>query len=259
MSGSATSFASLLCCWLAASAWAQSPPVATRGHGPVPEEYARAGDALVAVLFPGATRDWDDGRLVWPDGRREALSLSGLTRLRVGDTWWIAAGVDFPDKVAREIARLETLRAPGELVRSRVVVLRADGEFRPQDWREVEVDSESQVSQVHQVEILPPEATGGWPRLRVTATSAALEGEASMKVSWIGTLDTDSRSWLTRLPRAYQERRSGGRIREDAVQARPEDGRTRFYGVATGEALGPACPEPCRRRPLSLLGGMPVP
>ncbi len=259
MSGSATSFASLLCCWLAAGAWAQSPPAALRAEGRVPEEHARAGDALVAVLFPGATRDWSDGRLVWADGRREALSLSGLARLRVGDTWWIAAGVDFPEKVAREVARLEALRAPGELVRSRIVVVRADTDFKPLDWRQVEVDPESQVSQVHQVEIVPAADASRWPRLRVTATSAALEGEAALLVSWAGTVDMEERAWLTRLPRAYQERRPGGRVREDAVEARTEEGRTRFFGVASGEALGPACPEPCRRRPLSLLGGLPVP
>lgn len=255
MSRSATCFASLLCVLLGARAAAEVP--GARAGGRVSDEHARAGDAVVSAVFPGATRDWNDGRLIWPDGRREKLELSGLTRLRVGDTWWVAAGVDFPERVERELKRLETLRAPAEAVRGRVVVVRCGADFSVEAWRAFDADTEAMLSRVHAVEFVLPVDAGRWPRLRVSASSASLIGDAAMTVAWLGLLDAEAQAWVSRAPRAYQERRAGGQVKEDALEPRADNGRLRFYGVASGEPLGPACVEPCKRRPLALFDRMP--
>ncbi len=230
-----------------------SPP-GTRGGGRVSEEHARAGDALVGLLFPGATRDWRTDELVYPDGRRVLVQFSGMTRLRVGDTWWIAAGVDFPERLAAETKRLMALESPAEAVRSRLVIAKAGLDFAVQDHRLVEVDPESPLSAVHKVEIVPPAPEArAFPQLRVWASSAALRGDAALVVSWQGVLDAQNAAWVSRQPRGIAEQREKAKLREDLVEARRQDGQVRFHRASTGELLGRACAEPCRARPLSVF------
>ncbi len=227
---------------------------ATRGGGRVTEEHARAGDAVLSVVFPGASRDWRSDELVWPDGRRELVELSGLTRLRAGDVWWIAAGIDFPRRVEREIKRLKALESPAESVRSRLVIVKAAADFAVLDQRVVDVDGEGALSVVHKIEIIPeaPEARA-FPRLQVWATSAELRGDAALLVSWLGLLDAQNAAWLRRQPRSVSEQRARAPLQEDLVEARKEDGQVRFYRASNGEPLGRACDEPCRARPLSIF------
>lgn len=223
------------------------------GGGSLTPDYVRAADALIGVAFPGAARDWRDERLVWPDGRREQLALAGFTWQAAPGGWWIVAAVEFPDRLARETRRLKTTRAPAETVRSRIVLVRADAEFRVLAHKQVEVDPESPLSGVHKLEIVAPAEGGSWPDVDVTASSAGLAAGEVVVVGWRGRLDGETLAWVERWPRSFLRQEADGRVTEDLIEARVEAGRTTFRGVSSGVALPGNCDANCRIAPLAVL------
>lgn len=229
-----------------------------RGGGRVSEEYARAAEALLSVAMPGASRDWSDDSLVWPDGRREAFRLGGFTRLRVGDTWWLAAGIDFPARLERAVAGLEAGKAAFEPVRSRIVVVKAAADWRVLEHKAIDVDNESAVSAVDHIELVPPQA-GRWPSLEVRAASAGQSGGVAVMVWWLGELDSETGTWTRRVPAEYWRRAPDGSKQQELLQPNLKDDTLELVGLRSGARFSyPCAGGTCRIRPLSLLDRAPT-
>ncbi len=246
--------------WFASAALAAALAVAGaaggqqfRGGGRVTEEYARAAEALIGAALPGATRDWSDDSLVWPDGRREAFRLGGFTRLRVGDEWWIAGALDFPARMERAVAALRAGQARAETVRSRLVVVRTASDWRVLAQRVIEVDADSPVSAIDHVEIDPPQP-GQWPQLRVKGVSCGQRDGAGLIVWWAGQVDPASGTWVSRVPGEVWRRGPDGREQQELLQSQATEKGLELVGVTSGERLAfPCAGGACKIRPLSLL------
>jgi hypothetical protein len=230
----------------------------TRGGGRVSEEYARAAEALIGAVFPGASRDWSDDSLVWPDGRREAFRLGGFTRLRVGDVWWLAGGLDFPRRIERAVKGLEAGKAPSEAVRSRIVVVKAAADWRVLEQRVIDVDDGSPVSAVDHIELVPPEE-GRWPRLEVRGASAGQSGGLPTMVWWRGELDSERSTWTLRVPAEYWRRAADGSEVQELLQPSAAGDTLELVGVRSGLRFSfPCAGGACHIRALSLFDRPPT-
>lgn len=223
-----------------------------RGGGRVTEAYARAAEALIAAALPGATRDWTDDSLVWPDGRREPFRLGGFTRLRVGDTWWAAGALDFPARLERAFTSLRAGRARVEASRSRLIVIKATSDWRVVEQRAIEVDADSPVSAIDDVEI-EPSADERWPQLRVRGASGGQAGGVAAIVWWMGQLDAGSGAWTSRVPGEIWYRAVDGREHQELLQPTLSSGTLELLGATSGRRFASTCAGPCKIPPLSLL------
>jgi hypothetical protein len=224
-----------------------------RGGGRVTDAYARAAEALIGAALPGATRDWSDDALVWPDGRREPFRLGGFTRLRVGDTWWAAGALDFPARLERAVTSLRAGRARVEAVRSRLIVIKATSDWRVLDQRALEVDTDSLISAVDDIEI-EPSGDERWPQLRIRAASGAQAAGMAMIVWWMGQVDAASGTWTSRVPGEVWYRAVDGREHQELLQPTLSAGTLELRGATSGRRFAYACAAgPCKVRPLSLL------
>ena len=187
-----------------------------------PDPYRRASDALVGVLFPEARRHWPEGDLVWPDGRRQKLSLTGVTWAPREGGWWLVAGAEFPDAFDEQVHLLRSLKRPTERQAVKVVVAKADAEWRILEHRTFEPDPESPLSKLVSlglVEFPDPAVADGWPRLQVRGVSGAFLGGGAGLVWWDGTFDVASMSWWMRSPSELWRKESDGKEARDLVDA----------------------------------------
>jgi hypothetical protein len=228
----------------------------------MPEPYRRASEALTGLLFPEARRDWTTGDLIWPDGRLQKLSLTGLTWAARDGGFWLASGVEFPEAFDEQVRRLTALERPSERQALRLVVARADAEFRILDHRVFEPDSESPLSRLVGVTLVRfpagPAAAGGWPRLRVRGASGALVGGGAGLVWWEGEFEVTSMSWSTRGPSAFWRKEADGReTRDDLAAAGAGDGtapgRVTLQGLRSGSVFAFPCGRPCDVSPYAAL------
>lgn len=228
------------------------------GGGRVSAEYARAAETLLGAVFPGVQRDWSDDSLVWPDGRREAFRLGGFTRLRVGDTWWLAGALDFPARLDGAARALKAGKGLSEAVRSRIVVVKAGADWRVLDQRVVDVDPDSPVSAVDHIELSPP-ADRRWPRLEVRGVSAGQSGGVATMVWWLGELDAETSAWTRRVPAEYWRRGADGAEVQELLQPQVSGDTLELVGVQSGARFSFACPGgACKVRALSLFERPPV-
>jgi hypothetical protein len=252
--------------WLVVAVLAASGEVrfaaAQAGDRPVVlEARRRAAEAITGLLFPGARRDWTNGDLVWPDGRLQRLSLPGLTWATRDGGFWLASGVEFPDAFDEQVRRLTALERPTERQAVRLIVAKADPEFRILDHRVFELDPESPLSRLVGFTLVGfpagPAAAEGWPRVRVSAGSGAHLGGGAVLVWWEGEFDVTSKSWLVRGPSAFWRKEADGtETRDDFGAATPdttEPGRVTLQGVRSGASLSFPCTPPCDVSPYAAL------
>jgi hypothetical protein len=233
--------------WLAAAlvAWAgagaHAAPAAADDRPVMSEPYRKASEGLLAVLFPGARRDWTNGDLIWPDGRQQKLSFTGLTWAPRDGGWWVASAVEFPDAFDEQVQRLLRLERPTERQAARVVVARADAGFHVLEQRTFDLDSESPLARLVSLDWLHfpagPAAATGWPTLGVRASSGALVARGAGLIWWGGEFDVGAMSWSRRGP--------------------SESWRKEANGTETREQVEPAsaatCPPSCDAPPFAAL------
>ena len=258
--------------WLAAALLASAGVGARAGvlaaeEPVVPETYRRASEALQGALFPGARRDWDNGDLIWPDGRQQKLSLTGLTWAPRDGGWWVLAGIEFPDAFEEQARRLHALERPTERQSARVVIARTNAEFVILEHRVFEPDPESPLSKLVTLTFLRfptgPGVDGGWPRLRVRGVSGALMAGGAGLVWWDGEFDVTSMSWWMRGPsELWRKEGDGSEAREMVgaapvgaapVDAAPAQRTAQPRALGSGSPLSSECTPPCDIRPYATL------
>lgn len=261
-----------LCRWLAAALLASvgvgaRADVLAAEEPVVPETYRRVSEALLGVLFPGARRDWDNGDVIWPDGRQQKLSLTGLTWAPRDGGWWVLAGIEFPDAFEAQVKHLHALEHPTERQSARVVIARANAEFGILEHRVFEPDPESPLSKLVTLTFLRfptgPGADGGWPRLRVRGVSGAVMAGGAGLVWWDGEFDVTSMSWWMRGPSELWRKEGDGSETREMVGAAPvgaaPGGAAPAARTAPPRVLGSVspllseCTPPCDIRPYAAL------
>lgn len=253
--------------WLAATVivWAAlgTPAAARAADKPpvIPDAYRHASEALLGVLFPDARRDWTSGDLVWPDGRRQKMSLPSLTWAPRDGGWWVLAGAEFPDAFDEQVDLLTALKRPTERQAVRIVIAKVDSEWRVLDHRTFEPDPESPLSKLVSVGFIefPVSASADrWPRLRVRGVSGAIVGGGAGLVWWDGEFDVSSMSWWRRTPSELWRKEGDGSEAREMVGAAPVDAapapRTAQPQVlGSGSPLSFECTPPCDVRPYAAL------
>jgi hypothetical protein len=226
-----------------------------------PEEYRRASEAVVGLLFPDARRDWKTGELSFPDGRVVKVRLTGLTWAPRAGGLWVASGVEFPDALDEQMKRLSALGRPSERVAARVIVARADAQYAIAAHRVVEIDGESPLSRIVGLGWLDfprggPEADAGWPNLSIRGVSAAFVAGGSSAVWWDGQLDVSSGRWSRRAPAEFWRKEGEGAERHDYLVP-ATDGvagtSMTLRGATSGGAFSFPCRMPCDIRPYAAM------
>jgi hypothetical protein len=233
------------------------------GHGSAQDRaelqsrYQYEAGPLIAHLFPGARYDWEQRSLVWPDGRRDAFVLNGLTSTeRKGGGKWLAAGTEFPEQLARELNAVKALSSPGRHT-AKLVIARTDDLFVVVEARVIEIDPDSPVSALHGLIMGSTVPPGEWPDVQVWATSAAVFGDKAALIRWIGALGGTPTRWTVRLPTSVWYRERGKEpVEEELVSVPIADGQQRLVGARSGSVVVEQCPALCNAAAFEVLAAM---
>ena len=193
---------------------------------------AQRMEALLSRAFPGATLDWDREQLVYPDGRRIAFTF-GFYRERPQEGEVFAVASHAPDERQREaIRQLQAFRTPAaDVPRCTLSLMRADAAGTVLGYKETGIDLPDAASTCDRVNFdyayasagLPPPALSGraapaWPLVLISYSTLHALPDAWVMIAWAAVLDTDSLTWISRLPVFLQGMRRDGRSATFAIK-----------------------------------------
>jgi hypothetical protein len=247
---------------LALPAAAQAPAggsLTSSRRGQVQDERAAAMEAFLGVLFPGTRVDWETESVVWPDGARQRVELTGFQRVAFGAGHVSLAGVQSPGPLEAALGKLRRReRVNAGSATCRLVVLRWDAAGQPAGQRSVPIDPEAPFARCRRLSVVPADEQPGpdaWP-LVMADVETAVDGEGwAGSVAWQGVLDSGSGTWRNRVPHAIRRWPAGGGETTELLRVnRLDDGRMQFEVVGDTRRAAYPCADPqtCQVPPRAL-------
>lgn len=241
-----------------AAATPEAGTLTSSRRGQVQDERAAAMEAFLVAVFPGARVDWESESVVWPDGARQRVELTGFQRVPFGAGRVSVAGVQLPaalEAVGAKLRRRE--RASAGSATCELVVLRHDAAGQVTGRRSLRLDPDAPFARCRGLSVVPTEDAPGpdaWPLLMVDVETAVDGDGWAGSVAWQGLLDSASGTWRSRVPHSLRRWTAAGEVTELLRAARLDGGRVEFTVVGSERRFAYPCADPltCQVPPRAL-------
>ena len=235
-------------------------PVAGWGRSPMPPEaMVSVMLELMARALPGGRLDFGANVVTWPDGRRERVAFAGSAGLVVqGDELFFIAAFDLPDRLNAVLAKLASSTPVSRSEAAcRIIAMRFRGASTlgsatpgvPEllDYKEATPDvpgaATSCVGLGTETDLLGVQRRldRPWPLVGVVYGSVHLTADGYTAITWAAVLDTDTMTWLNRVPIGVTHHGAGEATSEDLVSERLLPAVLRFTGESTRRTVTVPC------------------
>jgi len=210
----------------------------------------RAGqvEQLLAALFPGKKVEWEPVLGIRSASGVVPVDLGNFTTTQQSDgtTAGVAAlevGTNKSEHIKELHKSPQTKAAP---YTSTIVVFRIDSSNRISAIKKVSLDPSDPLTKINWFEVHSWPA-GKWPVLRIRYTSYMQQGGASLaSIEWGGLLDTNTSSFVARVPTGMFLKQDGAQETGDILSVqRTSPNQILIVGNTTKKSIPYPCPDPC--------------
>ena len=234
-------------------------PVAGWGRSPMPTEaLVSVMLELVARALPGGQLDFGANVVTWPDGRRERVAFTGSAGLVQGDELLFIAAFDLRDRLDAVLANLASSTPVSRSEAAcRIIAMRFRGASTigratpgvPEllDYKETTPDVPGAATRCAELGTetdllgVQKRLDRPWPPVGVVYGSVHPTPDGYTVITWAAVLDTDTMTWLNRVPIGVTHHGAGAATSEDLARERLLPAVLRLTGASTSRMVDVPC------------------
>lgn len=177
-------------------------------------------EAMVALVFPGSTIDWEGPRLQGPGFGPKPLEFIGYTEQEWQEALVSAAAIQFPQEIREIVATaLEGGDLGSRVTRSHVAVVRLAQDRSVVEGRTAALDVGGVATEVQSLFIFPdPEEPSSLPPIDVEFKSFHVGPDWVASMGWIGTLEGEPLAATRLIPVLVSFRNKDGAVATDVLE-----------------------------------------